>query len=121
MGIEVHKSYFSDLGEALDDIRKDGYWPTTFVTDASPEIPVHWHDTELHGYVMEGETYILDGVTKERVDFRKGDKLVLTAGTLHAEGETKERMVYLVALPEPKAFGDFLHMFSPDDPERPGA
>jgi len=121
MGIQVIENYFSNLDEALDDIRKDGYWPTTFVTEASPEIPVHWHDSELHGYVMEGETYILDGVTKERVDFKKGDKLILPAGTLHAEGETTGRMVYLVALPAPCPFDQFLHMFSPDDPNRPGA
>ena len=121
MSIQVYENYFKTLEDALEDIRSDGYWPTTFVTDASPEIPVHWHDSELHGYVMEGETYILDGVTKERIDFGQGDKLVLPAGTLHAEGETKGRMVYLVALPEPRRMDEFLHMFMPDDPKRPGA
>lgn len=119
MSVKIYKDFFQGLAEALDDVKKDGYWPTTFVSDASPELPLHWHDTEIHGYVLEGETWVRDGESGERLDFCVGDKLVLPAGAVHAEGETTGRMVYIVALPEPKPFHEFLKTYAPDDPTRP--
>ena len=118
VAFQVYRHYFDSLEEVLDDIRSDGYWPTTLVSKPSPAVDLHWHDSEVHGYVMQGKTWVLDGDTGERVDFGKGDKLVLPHGALHAEGETTETMVYVVALPEPRPFDEFLRMRSPQ--EQPG-
>lgn len=115
MAFEVHRNFFKTLEEVLDDIRADGYWPTTFVSKPSPALDLHWHDSEVHGYVIEGSTWILDGDTGERVDIRTGDKLVIPYAALHAEGETTETMIYIIALPEPRAFDDFLRLQSPAD------
>ena len=30
MAFEVHHNYFKAFEDVLDDIRQDGYWPTTF-------------------------------------------------------------------------------------------
>lgn len=119
MAFQVYRNFFTTLAEVLDDIRADGYWPTTLVTKPGPALELHWHDSEVHGYVIEGKTWVLDGDSGKRVDIQTGDKLVFPYAALHAEGETTETMTYIVALPEPRAFDDFLRMRSPD--EHPGA
>ena len=55
----VEKSYFENRAAVLEDIRDTGYWPTTFVSNQSPELPLHYHDHDIIGYVIEGETYML--------------------------------------------------------------
>jgi uncharacterized cupin superfamily protein len=96
----VEKGYFATRAEAMDDIRDTGYWPTTFVSNASPELPVHYHDHDLIGYVIEGETYLLDE-NSEKLPIGAGDRLVIPKGAWHAEGEVSERVVYLVSVREP--------------------
>jgi quercetin dioxygenase-like cupin family protein len=114
MAIQVHKRFFETREQVLDDIKKDGYWPTTLVTPVSPELPVHWHDSEVHGYVMSGRSWVLDGATGERLAMEPGDKLILPMGALHAEGDTTEPMVYIVALPAPRPFDQFLRLHPPE-------
>ena len=36
MGIRVIKGHFDGLPAALEDIARDGYWPTTFISEPSP-------------------------------------------------------------------------------------
>ena len=115
MGITVHRGFFRSRDEVLDDIKANGFWPTTYVSTPSPTVPVHWHDSEVHGYVIEGKAWVLDGETGDRVDLAAGDKLVLPAGTLHAEGESRERVVFIVALPEAVPFDQFLRMHEPEE------
>jgi quercetin dioxygenase-like cupin family protein len=93
----IEKGYFSDRAEAMNDIAKTGYWPTTFVSDKSPELPIHYHDHDIIGYVVEGETYLLDE-DGERNPIGPGDRLVIPKGAWHAEGEVAERVVYIVTL-----------------------
>jgi uncharacterized protein YjlB len=119
MGVVVHKNYFDGLREALEDIARDGYWPTTFVSEPSPPPAVHWHDCDVHGYVMDGTTWILDGETGQHLTVEPGDKLVIPAGALHIEGEAKSTVVYIVAVPQPRSFVEVFQLRSPDDPARP--
>ncbi len=56
----VEKGYFSTRAEVMEDIRDTGYWPTTFISKPSPELPIHYHKQDILGYVIEGETYLLD-------------------------------------------------------------
>ena len=121
MPLDIRKSFFETKDEVLEDIRKTGFWPTTFVSNESPELPVHWHEEEVHGYVLEGETYLVDGETGERLPFGVGDKLVLPAGTLHAEGEVKQRMVYIVAMREPSNLEALLRMRDPSEAPKAAA
>ena len=39
----------------MEDIKQSGYWRTTFISNKSPELPVHYHDHDIIGCVMEGE------------------------------------------------------------------
>ena len=108
MAIRILKRFFETTDQVLDDIKRTGFWPTTLIAPASPELPLHWHDCEVHTYVIAGSTWTLDGVTGERVAMEPGDKLVIPAGVLHAEGDTPAPVTYIVALPEPRPFGEFL-------------
>lgn len=117
MSLEIHKHFFETKKEVFEDLEKNDLWPHTFITPASPELPVHWHDADVVGYVIEGETYLLDA-NGDRHEFVKGDKLVLPQGTLHAEGETKGRMIYIVATPDERPVHEFLQLRMPDTLER---
>ncbi len=121
MPLDIRKNFFETKNDVLEDIRRTGFWPTTFVSNESPELPVHWHEEEVHGYVLEGETYLVDGETGERLPFGVGDKLVLPAGTLHAEGEVKQRMVYIVAMREPSNLEVLLRMRDPSEAPKAAA
>ena len=96
----VEKGVFENHAEVMDDIRKTGFWPTTFVSGRSPELPVHHHDYDIIGYVMEGETYLLDE-NEERVPIGPGDRLVIPKGAWHAEGEVTGKVVYIVTVSDP--------------------
>ena len=51
------------------------------------------------GYVLEGHSYVLNE-HGERFPLGPGDKLVIPAGAIHAEGAVAERMVYIVGISE---------------------
>jgi len=110
MGLTVEKNFFSDLNQVLDDVKGNKTWPTTFVSGPSEGLPEHWHDYDVHAYVMEGETWFLDGETGERMEVEAGDKVVIPGKALHAEGEVEEKVVYIVAIPQPVMNRDFLTM-----------
>ena len=80
MGLTVEKAFFANLGDVLDDVKSNSTWPTTFVSGPSKGLPEHWHDYEVHAYVMEGETWFMDSDTGERLDVVKGDKVIIPEG-----------------------------------------
>jgi mannose-6-phosphate isomerase-like protein (cupin superfamily) len=110
MPLKFEKSFFSTLGDVLEDVRKNGTWPTTYVSGPSEGMETHWHSEEVHAYIMEGETDFLDAESGERVPVSAGDKIIVPARTAHAEGPVKDRVVYLLALPEPLAPDEFLKL-----------
>ena len=110
MAVQVLKKFFATREQVLDDIKQDGYWPTTLITPVSGQLPVHWHDSEVHAYVMEGSTWILDAESGTRLPMEAGDKLIIPVGALHAEGDTSTPMVYIVALPDARPMNEFLRM-----------
>ena len=97
--MSIEKGYFSTRAEVMEDIRDSGYWPTTFISNRSPELPIHYHNHDIIGYVMEGETYLLDEDGK-KTSIAPGDRLVIPKGAWHAEGAVSNRVVYIVTLRE---------------------
>ncbi len=106
--MQVIRGAFSTLAEVLDDVASLGFWPTTYVSERMQELPLHWHDFDDVGYVLEGRTYLLNEHS-ERIEIGPGDKLVLPRGAVHAEGEVLERTVWIVAIPMP---ANLLDVFS---------
>ena len=111
----IEKNYFKDRAEVMENIRDSGCWPTTFISHRSPELPVHYHDHDIIGYVMEGETYLLDE-DGDRVPIGPGDRLDIPKGAWHAEGEVTERVIYLVTVREAVPF---LEAILPREPKGP--
>jgi mannose-6-phosphate isomerase-like protein (cupin superfamily) len=103
----VIKGAFTTKEEVLADLSALDLWPTTYVSERMEELPLHWHDVDNCGYVLEGSSYVLDadGI---RIDLGPGDKLVLPAGAIHAEGEVAEKMVYIVGISKPENLFDAL-------------
>ena len=95
--MQVMRNAFTTKEQVLDDIKRQDLWPTTYVSERMEELPLHWHDVDNCGYVLEGRSYVIDE-TGERIPLGPGDKLVLPAGAVHAEGEVTERMVYIVGI-----------------------
>ena len=85
MGLTVQKKFFERREQVFEDLAQTGHWPTTFVSGASPELPLHWHDLDVSGYVIEGTTYLVDEAGQHHA-LEPGDKLNIPRGTLHAEG-----------------------------------
>ena len=108
----IEKGFFKDKEEVIRDILTSGFWPTTFISNQSPELPVHYHNQDILGYVMSGKTYLLDEDAK-RIDVGPGDKLIIPTGAWHAEGEVKEQVIYIVTLPEPIPFDQALALQEP--------
>jgi hypothetical protein len=115
MGITIHRGFFRSPNDVLDDVKRNGTWPTTFVSGPSPGADAHWHSEEVHAYIMEGDTDFLDGESGAREPVGPGDKVVVPARTLHAEGPVTDRVVYILALPAPLTPDLFLKMRAPEE------
>ncbi len=105
--MQVIHNFHSTKEEVLDDIKRLDLWPTVYVSERMEELPLHWHDVDNCGYVMEGKSYILNE-RGERIPLKAGDKLHIPAGAVHAEGEVLERMVYIVGISRPENLFDAL-------------
>ena len=95
--MHVVKNAFTTRAEAMEDLISQDLWPTTYVSERSDELPLHWHDVDNCGYVIEGSSYVLNEYGEE-LRLEPGDKLVLPAGAVHAEGKVTERMVWIVGV-----------------------
>lgn len=113
MALHVQPQSFRTITDVMEDVKQKGLWPTTYVSGPSEGAPVHWHDYDVHAYIMEGETDFLDAEQNVRHPVVAGDKVVVEARTLHAEGPVKDRVVYLIAVPSPLAPDEFLAMKDP--------
>ena len=99
----IDRAFFSSKAEVMQDIAQTGYWPTTYVSGESPELPIHHHDYDIIGYVIEGSTYLLDE-NENRVEIGAGDRLNLPKGAWHAEGAATDRLTWIVSVREPVPF-----------------
>ena len=57
----------------------------------------------------------MDGDTGKGLTATHGDKEVMPERALHAEGKVEDRVVYIVAIPEPVMNRDFLVMRTDED------
>lgn len=110
--MQVVHGAFSSKAEVYDDLKALDLWPTTYVSERMDELPLHWHDVDNCGYVLEGSSYVLDA-DGTRIPLGPGDKLVLPAGAVHAEGAVTERMVYIVGINVAENLFDALHLHDP--------
>lgn len=96
--LQIVRGAFTSKAEVLAELAAMDFWPTTYVSERMQELPLHWHDFDDVGYLIEGRTYLLDE-RGERIELGPGDKLILPRGAIHAEGEVLERTVWIVGIP----------------------
>lgn len=113
MTLTIEKAAFDGLSGALKDVTLHNLWPTTYVSGEAPAADIHWHEYDVHVYVMKGQTYFVDGETGNSHSVMAGDKITVPARTLHAEGAVKDEVIYLIGLPDAVPPGDFLAMRDP--------
>ena len=111
--MQVIHNFFTTKSEVLADLDRLDLWPTTYVSNRMEELPLHWHDVDNCGYVLEGKSYVLNE-NGERVPLGPGDKLIIPAGAIHAEGEVTERMVYIVGISVAENLFDKLELLDPE-------
>ncbi len=111
----VDHQFFDSHADVMRDIARTGFWPTTYVSGTSPELPVHYHNYDIIGYVMSGSTYVLDA-DGQRIEIQAGDRLNIPKGAWHAEGEVKETVTYVVTVSAPIAFLEALMPMEPKGP-----
>ncbi len=110
--MRVEHNFFKTKTEVLEDIARQDLWPTTYVSERMDQLPLHWHDCDNCGYVLEGSSYVV-GASGEHIPLGPGDKLIIPAGALHAEGTVTERMVYIVGISEPANLLEKLKLLDP--------
>ena len=113
MTLHIQKAAFDGLSGALKDMTARSLWPTTYVSGEAPAADIHWHEYDVHVYVMKGRTYFVDGETGTKHPVVAGDKVLVPANTLHAEGAVADEVVYLIGLPNAVPPGEFLAMRDP--------
>ena len=113
--MKIYKGFFETREDVLEDLKRTGHWPTTYVSEPSPELPPHSHNLDVTGYVMSGVSYVLDEEGR-RYDLRPGDKLEIPKGAVHAEGEVTETTTYIVGT---EFAGQFFQQFAMRDPKDP--
>lgn len=69
--MQVVHSFFTNKSQVLADIDLLDLWPTTYVSGRMQELPLHWHDVDNCGYVLEGHGYVLNELG-ERVPLGPG-------------------------------------------------
>jgi gentisate 1,2-dioxygenase len=109
----TEKQCFETREDVYRDMIQTGFWPTTYLSSPSPELPLHWHAGDTIGYVMEGTTYVLNE-NNERCELTPGDKLIIPAGALHAEGQVTDPVTYIVTMRDPQPFLQAFTMLDPD-------
>ena len=121
MGLKVEKNFFKNKADIYEDLNRTGFWPTTFVSGPSEGLQPHWHGEEVQAYVLEGETSFLDVESGKELPISQGDKITVPAQALHAEGAVKDRIVYILALPEPLESDQFLILRDPEELPQEGS
>ena len=112
--MQVVHNFHTTKAEVLADIAALDLWPTTYVSERMGELPLHWHDVDNVGYVLEGSSYVVNEVG-EHIPLGAGDKLVLPAGAVHAEGTVTDRMVYIVGISKAENLLDALLPLNPPE------
>lgn len=115
----VDKGFFKSREDVDADIKKTGFSKTMEIKSPvnAGELPLHWHGETMISYVLEGSQYIVIDDKGTRVTVEKGDRMVLTAGALHAEGLIETGVTYLVTRKDTGTkLKDVLQMHKPSEP-----
>ena len=93
----IDRAFFRDRREVDADVERSGFAAVPFTSKASEaELPLHFHADDIVTYVLRGSATFVTA-EGERVRARKGDRIVIPARAVHAEGAVHEETEYLVS------------------------
>lgn len=107
MSIQIQRNCFEGLAGAMGSLQASQLWPTTYCTDQATAAEPHWHSEDVHGYVVEGNFHLHDA-DGQKHDLVPGDKFLVPAKTLHAEGEINSQVTLIIGISEPLGADRFL-------------
>ena len=115
MPVEVFRGFFQNKGQILDDIAANNLWPLTYISMPCEEHRLHWHETDVHAYILNSSTWFRDGKTGEKLHVSAGDKILIPKCFPHAEGEITEDTTFIAAIPEPRSGVEILRVHFVDE------
>ena len=113
MTLKYSHNFFQNKSQVLADVAKNDTWPTTYVSGPTKAADIHWHAQEAHVYILEGNTYFMDAENNIKTPVKAGDKIIVPARNLHAEGNVTDMVIYIIAMPEPLLPEEFLVQHDP--------
>ena len=84
MGLQIKPHHFNGKTAALEEIARLGLVARDGAMAAGNLEDVHWHETGLHIFVLEGAFETKEGVDGELLGAGPGDLIIIPAGTPHA-------------------------------------
>ena len=107
-----------DKDRIAEEVEREGFDPVC-ITDPPARVYSSHHHAETKRLVFLGGTMEVT-VGDRTYDCKPGDKLIIPAGALHAEGQVQDPVTYIVTLRDPEPFLQALRMLDPasyPDPE----
>ena len=84
MNLVIEKNMFANKSEAINHVNSLGLWPIAQILEEEESEELHWHRWDTHIYVVSGEFTSIDPHTKQKINLRTGDYMVMPKDRLHA-------------------------------------
>ena len=101
--IEITRGHFEGLPAALDECARLNLYPSILIpSDDYRGGPTHWHDHDVHVFVLEGKAQVYNE-KGELMDIGAGDRILIPERTLHREAPAVQNgnAIILIAFPRP--------------------
>ncbi len=93
MNLVIEKNMFANKSEAINHVNSLGLWPIAQILEEEESEELHWHRWDTHIYVVSGEFTSIDPHTKQKINLRTGDYMVMPKDRLHAMNSAADTVV----------------------------
>jgi uncharacterized cupin superfamily protein len=93
MDLVVEKNLFANKSEVISHANSLGLWPIAQILEEEESEEIHWHSWDTHIYMVAGEFTSIDPETKQKINLRPGDYMVMPKDRLHAMNSIADTVV----------------------------
>ena len=104
--LELTKSHFTDLREAVAETIEMGWYPMVLREPAGFSEDLHFHKFPNLTFMFQGTMTFVDG-EGEKYETEAGDRILIPAEAVHM-GTSDDELVFVFSTPEPIWLGDKL-------------
>jgi quercetin dioxygenase-like cupin family protein len=97
MAVTTSKGHFRTREEATEEANTDGLWTLDLEQEPGHAEETHWHDFDIHIYVLSGSLNLMDTDSGRTFKCTGGDKAVIPCRALHS-AQTDTGMKYIAAI-----------------------